>query len=101
MLSIIRRKLRHLYSRIVWLLWKRPRSKVVVKRFRKLKCRGHSRIELCNKKSISHSNGLLVKFESGRPIRIAIFNKFTSSRGILKVLREIDADVLALQDVKA
>ncbi|KAK7306709.1 hypothetical protein VNO77_44664 [Canavalia gladiata] len=42
--------------------------------FRKLKCKAHSRTELCNKKSISRSNGLLVESESGRPIRIATFN---------------------------
>ncbi|XP_027339305.1 uncharacterized protein LOC113853059 [Abrus precatorius] len=74
MLSVIRRKLRRLYSRILWLLWKRPRSKVVVKRFRKLKCKSNSRTQLCHNKSISHSNGLLVESESVRPIRIATFN---------------------------
>lgn len=81
MLSVIRRKLRYFYSRILWLLWKRPRSKVVIKRFRKMKCKGHStRAELCNnnKKSKSHSsNGHSVVVESEsirRPIRVATFN---------------------------
>lgn len=76
MLSVIRRKLRHLYSRIWWILWKRPRSKVVIKRFRKLNYKGHSRTttQPCKKKSTSHSNGHLVEPESGRPIRIATFN---------------------------
>ncbi|KAJ1428816.1 Endonuclease/exonuclease/phosphatase [Sesbania bispinosa] len=76
MLSVIRRKFRYLYSRILWLLWKRPRSKVVIKRFRKLNCKGHSRAEppCNNNKSKSHSNGQLAVSESGRPIRIATFN---------------------------
>ncbi|XP_061359653.1 uncharacterized protein LOC133303712 [Gastrolobium bilobum] len=76
MLSVIRRKLRHFYSRMLWLLWKRPRSKVVIKRFRKLNCKGHSRAEMCNSisKSHHHSNGHLVESESGRPIRFATFN---------------------------
>ncbi|KAK7332241.1 hypothetical protein VNO80_28990 [Phaseolus coccineus] len=74
MFSVIRRKLRHLYSRILWLLWKRPRSKVVIKRLRKLNFRGRPRAELCKNKSRSDSNGLLVESESGRPIRIATFN---------------------------
>ncbi|KAK7245745.1 hypothetical protein RIF29_40594 [Crotalaria pallida] len=70
MLSVIRRKLRSFYSRIWWILWKRPRSKVVIKRFRKLhNNKGHSRTpEPCN------NNGHLVESESGRPIRIATFN---------------------------
>lgn len=74
MLSVIRRKLRNLYSRILWILLKRPRSKVVIKRFRKLKCKGHSRAELCDNKTKTHSNGHLVESESRRPIRIASFN---------------------------
>ncbi|KAG2395778.1 uncharacterized protein HKW66_Vig0068460 [Vigna angularis] len=75
MFSVIRRKLRHLYSRILWLLWKRPRSKVVIKRFRKLNFKGHHpRAKLSKNKSRSDSNGLLVESESGRPIRIATFN---------------------------
>ncbi|KAK7303213.1 hypothetical protein RJT34_14115 [Clitoria ternatea] len=74
MFSVFRRKIRHLYSRILWLLWKRPRSKVVVKRFKKFNFKGHSRAELCKNKSTSDSNGLLVESESGRPIRIATFN---------------------------
>lgn len=73
MLSVIRRKLRHLYSKIWWIVWKRPRSKVVIKRFRKLNNKGHSRTTSKNK-STSHSNGHLVESESGRPIRIATFN---------------------------
>jgi len=71
MFSVIRRKLRHFYSRILWLLWKRPRCKVVIKRFRKLNFKGH---QLSKNKSRSDSNGLLVESESGRPIRIATFN---------------------------
>ncbi|XP_020210179.1 uncharacterized protein LOC109795163 isoform X1 [Cajanus cajan] len=74
MLGVIRRKLRHLYSRILWLLLKRRRCKVVIKRFRKLNYKGHTRAELCKNKSTSDSNGLLVESESGRPIRIATFN---------------------------
>ncbi|XP_012568156.1 uncharacterized protein [Cicer arietinum] len=63
MLNVIRRKLRHLYSRILFLLWKRPRSKVVIKRFRKLNC---------NNKSKTKSN--LVECDTRKPIRIATFN---------------------------
>ncbi|KAG4956177.1 hypothetical protein AAZX31_15G095800 [Glycine max] len=74
MFGVIRRKLRHLYSRILWLLWKRPRSKVVIKRFRKLNFKGHHRAELCKNKSTSDPNGLLVESQSGRAIRIATFN---------------------------
>ncbi|MED6134206.1 hypothetical protein PIB30_117128 [Stylosanthes scabra] len=70
MLSVIRRKLGHLCSKIWWILWKRPRSKVVIRRFRKLSCKSQSRAELskCNK------NGSFVEYEAGRPIRIATFN---------------------------
>ncbi|KAF7837187.1 endonuclease/exonuclease/phosphatase family protein [Senna tora] len=68
MLSVLRKKLRYLYSRICWLLWKRPRSKVVIKRFRKLNCKGHSRTQQpCPNKTTTHSN-------SAKPIRIATFN---------------------------
>lgn len=74
MFGVIRRKLRHFYSRILWLLWKRPRSKVVIKRLRKLNYKGHTRAELCKNKSTSDSNSLLVETESGRPIRIATYN---------------------------
>ncbi|KAL1320143.1 hypothetical protein HN51_064867 [Arachis hypogaea] len=72
MLSVIRGKLGRLCSKIWWTLWKRPRSKVVIRRFRKLSCKSQSRAELwkCDKKATIHSNG----GEAGRPIRVATFN---------------------------
>ncbi|MED6133375.1 hypothetical protein PIB30_027800 [Stylosanthes scabra] len=79
MLSVIRRKLGHLCSKIWWILWKRPRSKVVIRRFRKLSCKSQSRAELCkcSKKPAIHSNGggrFVEEYEAGRPIRVATFN---------------------------
>lgn len=60
-----------MYSRILFLLWKRPRSKVVIKRFRKLNCNNKK-----TKSSKSNSNGAhhLVECDSRKPIRIATFN---------------------------
>ncbi|XP_028759916.1 uncharacterized protein LOC114718671 [Neltuma alba] len=70
MWGLLRRKLRFLYSRISWLLWKRPRSKVVIKRFRKLNSKYHSRPQQSAfSKTTNHSDSVHVK-----PIRIATFN---------------------------
>ncbi|KAK2394011.1 DNAse I superfamily protein [Trifolium repens] len=67
MFSVIRRKLRYIYSRILFLLWKRPRSKVVIKRFRKLKTKSSK----TNSNVNTHN---LVECDSRKPIRIATFN---------------------------
>ncbi|KAI9115129.1 hypothetical protein K1719_014142 [Acacia pycnantha] len=70
MWGLLRRKLRFLCSRISWLLWKRPRSKVVIKRFRKLNFKDHSRTQQSGfNKTTNHSDSVHVK-----PIRIATFN---------------------------
>lgn len=101
MLSVIRRKLRHIYSRILWLLWKRPRSKVVIKRFRKLNFKGHSRAEFCNRKSKSktHSNDNIVESDSRRPIRIATFNVAMFS--LAPAISEFDDFVISNQNKKS
>ncbi|OIW13958.1 hypothetical protein TanjilG_09309 [Lupinus angustifolius] len=93
MLRAIRRKFRNLYSRIWWLLWKRPRSKVVIKRFRKLNHKGHSRKpESCN------NSGHLVESESERPIRIATFNVAMFS--LAPAVSEVDDLVVSNTDKK-
>lgn len=101
MLSVVRRKLRHFYSRILWLLWKRPRSKVVIKRFRKLNFKGHSRAEFCNnkRKSKTHSNDNIVESDSRRPIRIATFNVAMFS--LAPAISEIGDFVVSNQNKKS
>ncbi|CAK8530989.1 unnamed protein product [Lathyrus sativus] len=71
MLSVIRRKLRYIYSRVLFLLWKRPRSKVVIKRFRKLKCNNKTKSTKSNSNGTHHH---LVECDSRKPIRICSFN---------------------------
>lgn len=63
MLSILRRKLRRLCSRIRRLIWKRPRPKVIIKRFGKL-----------NLKSQPKGESQLGRSVSEKPIRVATFN---------------------------
>ncbi|XP_016456783.1 uncharacterized protein LOC107780723 [Nicotiana tabacum] len=71
MLHVFSRRIHRLCSRIRWLMWRRPRSKVVIKRFGKLNSRGHHG-HLKEKPSIksltTHPTA------QTRPIRLATFN---------------------------
>ncbi|KAF5736902.1 endonuclease/exonuclease/phosphatase family protein [Tripterygium wilfordii] len=71
MLSLVGRKLRQLCSRIKLLLtWKRPRPKVVIRRFGKLNRKCMTKLQAGTRKS----SGKLGRVGSERPIRIASFN---------------------------
>lgn len=73
MLNILHRKLRHACSRLRWLIWRPPKRKVVITRFRKLMKHWPKGLPSSNKSSIllNHQLGHSV---SGKPIRIATFN---------------------------
>ncbi|KAK4379931.1 hypothetical protein RND71_001793 [Anisodus tanguticus] len=71
MWHVFSRRIHRLCSRMRWLIWRRPRTKVVIKRFGKLSSIGHHgrRKEKLSFKSFStHPNG------QTRPIRLATFN---------------------------
>lgn len=74
LLSVFRRKLRHLCSRIRRLIWKRPRPKVIIKRLGKLNSKLQSKWQPGTNKSAIHVNGQLGRSVSERPIRVATFN---------------------------
>ena len=74
LLSKLRRKLRRFCSKIRWLIWKRPRPKVVIKRLGKLNSKLQCKGKPGTKKSTIHLNGQLGHFVPERPIRIATFN---------------------------
>lgn len=77
MLSIASRKLRQLCSRIRWLIWRRPRPKVIIRRFGKVSSKDRCKWEPGARKSKIgrlYSNGKPVHSGPGRPIRIATFN---------------------------
>ncbi|KAM3707517.1 hypothetical protein ACJW31_02G030700 [Castanea mollissima] len=74
LLSSLRRKLRHLYSKIRWLIWKRPRPKVVIKRLVKWSSKLQFKVQPGTKRSTININGQLGHFVPERPIRIATFN---------------------------
>ncbi|KDP40059.1 hypothetical protein JCGZ_02057 [Jatropha curcas] len=76
MLSRVTKKLRQLCSRIRWLIWKRPKPKVIIRRFGKTtkdRCKWRPGI---HKSSSVYRNGELDQSSSDceRPIRIATFN---------------------------
>lgn len=73
MLSQFREKLSHLCSRIRWLIWRRPKSKVVIRRFGKLNSKGQlkrkpSSIAIGRKND--HMDGALLQ----KSVRVATFN---------------------------
>ncbi|KAK4372504.1 hypothetical protein RND71_007888 [Anisodus tanguticus] len=71
MLRVFSRRIHRLCSRMRWLIWRRPRTKMVIKRFGKLSSRGHHgqlKEKLSFKSSSTHPNG------QTRPIRLATFN---------------------------
>ncbi|KAK2995560.1 hypothetical protein RJ640_014957 [Escallonia rubra] len=67
------RKVRRLCSRIRWLIWRRPKPKVVIRRFGKLNSNGQHKRKL-NKNSASHRNSQVDAAVLQRPIRVATFN---------------------------
>ncbi|CAL5347102.1 unnamed protein product [Camellia sinensis] len=73
-LYILRKKCRHLCSKIRWLLWRRPRPKVVIRRFGKLNVKYSQPKEKPTTTSTTHLVGGGGALRTGRPIRIATFN---------------------------
>ncbi|XWS08679.1 hypothetical protein CRYUN_Cryun40dG0022000 [Craigia yunnanensis] len=74
MLSILRRKLWQLCSRIRWLIRKRPRPKVIIRRLGRLNSKGQRKGDLGTKNSNVHLYGKFGFSNPKRPIRIATFN---------------------------
>ncbi|XP_022760911.1 uncharacterized protein LOC111307158 [Durio zibethinus] len=74
MLSIVRRKLWQLCSRIRWLIRKRPRPKVIIRRLGRLNSKGQRKGDVGTKNSNIHLYGNLGFSNPKRPIRIATFN---------------------------
>ncbi|OMP11782.1 Endonuclease/exonuclease/phosphatase [Corchorus capsularis] len=76
MLSIVRRKLLQLCSRIRLLIRKRPRSKVIIRRLGRLSSKNHRKGDLGPKNSDIdlYGNGKMGFTNPKRPIRIATFN---------------------------
>uniref|UniRef100_A0A7N0ZZ86 Endonuclease/exonuclease/phosphatase domain-containing protein n=1 Tax=Kalanchoe fedtschenkoi TaxID=63787 RepID=A0A7N0ZZ86_KALFE len=76
MLTILARKLRRLCSRLRWLVWRRPRAKVVIRRFGKMYFKGYPRRDSSGR--MREGNGSKGSFRgltvAGKPIRIATFN---------------------------
>lgn len=73
MLSILHRKLQRICARLRWLMWRRPKPKVVIRRFGKLMKRQPKGVPGSSKSAI-HLNSQLGRSISGKPIRIATFN---------------------------
>ncbi|KAI3459325.1 hypothetical protein Pfo_015988 [Paulownia fortunei] len=70
---VLSRRFRQLWSRIPWLVWRRPRPKLVIKRLGKL----NSKVQPRKKPKISsavHQNGHVKGALIPRPIRLATFN---------------------------
>lgn len=86
MLSFVRRKLKHFCSRIRRLLRRRPRPKVVIKRFGKFNSEVQHKGEPGNTNLRNGKNGQLGCSLSEKPIRIATFNvaMFTLAPAISK-----------------
>ncbi|CAK7332925.1 unnamed protein product [Dovyalis caffra] len=74
MLSLISRKLRQLCASIRGLIWRRPRPKVIIKRFGKISSKDRCKWRPGFHKSSIHLNGKHGNSSSKRPIRIATFN---------------------------
>ncbi|KAK2646765.1 hypothetical protein Ddye_021960 [Dipteronia dyeriana] len=76
MLSILKRKFQRICSKLRCLIWKRRRTKVIIRRFGKLSSKGQPirNANATTKKPGSHSNGKLGYSNSKMPIRIATFN---------------------------
>lgn len=72
--STLKMKLRRICSRLRCLIWRRPRSKVIIKRLGKSNTNVRRKGELSEKKSTIHLNGQLGYSNSKIPIRIATFN---------------------------
>lgn len=74
MLSVFGKKLRCLCSRIRWLIWRRPKTKVIIRKFGRLNFKPQPRGELGIRRSPIHQNGQLSHSSTQRPIRVATFN---------------------------
>lgn len=73
MLNILHRKLQRFCARFRWLIWSRPKPKVVIKRFGKFMKR-HPRGVPHSDESAIYLNDQLDHSQTGKPIRIATFN---------------------------
>ncbi|CAM8983629.1 unnamed protein product [Rhodiola kirilowii] len=78
MLTVIAGKLRRLFSRLRWQAWRRPRAKVVIRRFGKMYFRGNPRRDSSGSHRTRERKGSKGSFRgyiiAGKPIRIATFN---------------------------
>ncbi|KAL3508013.1 hypothetical protein ACH5RR_033395 [Cinchona calisaya] len=75
MLRVLSRRFRRLCSRIKRFIWRRPRPKVVIRRFGKLNSKALLNKEAKIKNSPTHVNGTVkVAAFTQRPIRVATFN---------------------------
>ncbi|KAG4179440.1 hypothetical protein ERO13_A10G105500v2 [Gossypium hirsutum] len=74
MLKVLRRKLWNLCSRIRWLMRKRPRPKVIIRRLGRLNSKAHRKGDIGTKSSDIDLFGNLGFCNPQRPIRIATFN---------------------------
>ena len=73
MLCQFRKKLSHLCLRIRWLIWRRPKSKVVIRRFGKLNSKGQLKRKPSNiaiGRKNDHMDGAL----RPKSVRVATFN---------------------------
>lgn len=72
MLHLLRRRFRRLCSRLRLLIWRRPRPRVIIRRFGKLNPRRTRSSSTHSKSAVSKSSALSTSF--ARPIRLATFN---------------------------
>ncbi|XP_031286869.1 uncharacterized protein LOC116145558 [Pistacia vera] len=73
-LGTFKKKLCSICSRLRCLIWKRPRTKVVIRRFGKTNLKGQTKRDTSSKKFSARLNGHLGYLNSKIPIRIATFN---------------------------
>ncbi|XP_042517000.1 uncharacterized protein LOC122091218 [Macadamia integrifolia] len=76
MLSILSRRLRRLCSRLYWPIRRRPKTKIVIRRFGKSNLKPHPKEEPTTSEPANPQNGQLGSSTSKprRPIRLATFN---------------------------
>ncbi|XP_023528468.1 uncharacterized protein LOC111791386 [Cucurbita pepo subsp. pepo] len=72
MLRMLRSKLRRLYSRLWWLIWKHPKRRVIIKRFGKMNVKGRQKGNKNKARVYTKSQvpGSVIE----RPFRVATFN---------------------------
>lgn len=73
-IGTFRRKLCSICSKLRSLIWRRPRTKVIIRRFGKTNFKGQTKRDASGKKSSARLNGHLGYSNSKIPIRLATFN---------------------------